>query len=180
MGVCNLDYRIGDSAREDAPTERLYLDDRLIEDFADSGSGPVSGLLVARIESDNRPGGWSRRVLFTVVGLVLAFVVSLTVRSRSASRHGAPRALTRNPVSATTVHRQKKSVGKHRRELGQAHRRARPHARRQYRASRERDYSQYTARPTLPVVPTHSARVIPRSRMLVRARRRGEEFGFER
>jgi hypothetical protein len=180
MGVCNLDYRIGDSASEDAPTECLYLDDRLIEDLVDGGSGPVSGLLVARIESDNRPGGWSRRVLFTVVGLVLAFAVALAVRSRSPSRHDAPRALTRNPVSAITVHRQKKSVAKHRREPGKAHRRARTHARRRYRASRERDYSQSSARPTVPVMPTHTARVVPRSRMLVRARQRGEEFGFER
>jgi hypothetical protein len=180
MGVCNLDYRIGDSASEDAPTERLYLDDRLIEDLADRGSRPVSGLLVVRIESDNRPGGWSRRVLFAIVGLVLAFVVSLAVRSRSASRHDAPRALTRSPVSAITVHWQEKSVSKHRREPGKAYRRARTHARRRYRASPKRDYSQYTARPIVPVVPTHTARVVPRSRMLVRARRRGEEFGFER
>lgn len=64
MRVCNLDYRMDGTLGDDAlMTERLYLDDHLTEDLADSDLRPVSGLLVACIEPDNRPKRWSRPVL---------------------------------------------------------------------------------------------------------------------
>jgi hypothetical protein len=183
MGVCNLDYRLGGTLGDDAlMTERLYLDDHLTEDLADSDLRPVSGLLVACIEPDNRPKRWSRPVLSMIAGLALAFTVSLAVRSRSARRHDTPRAVTRKTISTAKLHQQKKNVGHYRVARRKAHRSTHPHSRRRRGASREPGHSQsqYTARSTAPVVPTYGAVHVPaRSRMPVRARR-GAEFGFER
>lgn len=183
MRVCNLDYRVDGTPGDGALiTERLYLDDHLTEDLADSDLRPVSGLLVARIEPDNGPKRWFRPVLSMIAGLLLAFTVSLAVRSRSARRHDSPRTTTRNALGTVTLHQQKKSVRHHRVARRKAHRSARAHSRRRRGASRERDHSQsqYTARSTASVVPTYDAARMPaRSRMPVRARR-GAEFGFER
>lgn len=183
MRVCNLDYRLDGTPGDGALiTERLYLDDHLTGDLADSDLRPVSGLLVARIEPDNGPKRWSRPVLSMIAGMALAFTVSLAVRSRSARRHDAPRATTRHALGTVTQHQQKKNVGHYRVVRRKAHRSTHPHSRRRRGASREPGHSrsQYTARSTAPVVPTYGAVHVPaRSRMPVRARR-GAEFGFER
>jgi hypothetical protein len=182
MEVCNLDSRLGDSPGEGASTERLYLDDHLAEDLTDSDLRPVSGLLVARIGPNNRTKRWFSPVLSVIAGLLLAFTVSLAVRSRSARRHDAPRAATRNTPNTVTLHQQKKHVGHYRVARRKTHHSTHPHARRRRKVNGEPDHSQsqYTARSTASAVPTYDAAHLPaRSRVPVQARR-GAEFGFER
>jgi hypothetical protein len=174
MGVCDVDERF------DAPTERLYLDDRLVEDFDDAGEPPASGLPVAHIECGRRWRPWLRAVVYTFGGVLVTLAVSVAVRSRVVRGHNAGSAAKR-AAGPQPLERHRRVVDL-RRPPRPIRRVARPHI--HHRRSREstRRVYPYTRLPNTSAVPAAPAQTVqvPVRRSARVLAPRGEEFGFER
>jgi len=175
MTVSRLDEQLSDALGK-PPTERLYLDDCLVEDF-DYVAPWVPGLLVIRVESEDRRRVWLRPLAFLLAGVSLALAASVA-RSKDSRKHGASSPASRAPRSRP-LHRE--AVALRRRQL----------SRTTYRAARRRRHT-LTARGSsgYPRPLSRSTSVAPSRMVYVPAQQtarsvpvpRGhrKEFGFER
>ena len=168
VSVCEIDEGLRASVCGEAPTERVYLDDRLAEDVCDVGARPVFGRLTVCID----PAARRRRprpLACLLAGVLAVFVVSAAVRSRGAHRHRTV-AVARRTARARTFHRRRIVVERPRPRHGYRVRRRR--ARHRGRATAVRVYRGSQDVPAAPAPAPSPPVSVPAAR--------GEEFGFER
>lgn len=176
MSVYGVDESFQASVGGEAPTERLYLDDRLAEDIYDVDAPPMFGRLVVRIEPVPRRR-WPRPLLCLTAAVLAGGVVYAVARSRSAHRHRTT-PVVRPTAHARTFHREPVVV---QRPLSRRGRRVhRQRVARRDRAAVAVSYPGSTDVPAPPAsmqAPPARASVTPR---VPAPAPHGEEFGFER
>lgn len=175
MAVNSFDGQLSDDVFEDSPTVRLFLEDALFDDLDYVEPHRMAGMLVVRIESEERQAWSSAAVVVVLASVLLALAVVLALRLRSSHKHSAGR-----PVSRAAIARpldRPASASARRESQRRARRRARPARHRRVAIGGTR-VPQRT-RLVLPVVPVRVVDAPPHRPVPVPARH-GQEFGFER
>jgi len=174
MALSSPDRRMSGAGLEEAPTERFYLDDDLIEDFNYARS-QATRLPVVRIEREDRRCGSLRPVACMLAGVLLALAVSV-IRSKVSQRHSASSTVPR----ASRPRQLRPRAGSTGRGPSRpAHRTAHRRTHHRRLAARGAGYHRPLAGSTSSVA-TSRVVYVPAGPPVSAPPARGEEFGFER
>jgi hypothetical protein len=175
MAVSSFDGQLNGDVFEDSPTVRLFLDDALVDDLDFVKPQRMPGMVVVRIESEDRQA-WSSAAVVVLASVLLALAVVLALRLRNSHKHSAVRPVPRAAI-ARPLDRPASTSARHGSQRRARRRTRRPAHHRRVAIGRTRVPQRMHL--VLPVVPAQVVDVPPHRPVPVPARH-GEEFGFER